>query len=190
MRKSIFKIGLVLLFSFLTVWYGKLNAQQQLPIGYVDSEVILKQLPETKKAMSDIEAIQKLYYDTVQTKEKSIKDKIEIYKSKFEEGQKAIDAGKLNEADIRKLNEELNTLKIELQAMDDSLSTYKQKIQNQLIQKQNELFKPIVEKMTKAIEDLAKEMKLIFVFDKAKDALLYGEKKYDITYDVLKKLNL
>jgi outer membrane protein len=190
LKNSIFKIAVVLALSLITVLYGKVNAQQSLAIGYVDSEVILKQLPETKKAMSDIEALQKLYLDTVQTKEKAIKDKIELYKTKFEEGQKAIDAGKLNEAEIKKLNEELNTLKIELQGMDEDLSVYKQKVQNLLIQKQNELFKPIVEKMTKAIEDIAKQMKIDFVFDKAKDGLLYGDKKFDVTFDVLKKLNL
>ena len=189
MKKSLVKICLVLILSLMFVSIKNIHAQQ-LSIGYVDSEVILKQLPETKKAMSDIEGLQKLYLDTVQTKEKSIKEKIEVYKTKFDEGQKAIDAGKLSEAEIKKLNEELNTLKTEVQAMDEELSNYKQKIQNLLVQKQNELFKPIVEKMTKAIEDIAVSMKITFVFDKAKDGLIYGEKKYDITFDVLKKLNL
>ena len=57
-----------------------------------------------------------------------------------------------------------------------------------MVQKQSEMFKPIKEKITKAIESVAKEMKINFVFDKADGTLIYGDKEFDITFKVLDKL--
>lgn len=50
------------------------------------------------------------------------------------------------------------------------------------------MFKPIKEKITKAIENVAKDLKINFVFDKADGTLIYGDKEYDITFKVLDKL--
>ena len=69
-----------------------------------------------------------------------------------------------------------------------ALIIYRQKIQNDLIKRQNELFEPVKDKITKTIESVAKEMKINFVFDKADGTMLYGDKKYDITFKVLDKL--
>ena len=73
---------------------------------------------------------------------------------------------------MKKLNEEMQGLQKGLQDQDEALTIYKQKVQEELVQKQNELFKPIKEKITKAIENVAKEMKINFVFDKADGTLI------------------
>ena len=67
---------------------------------------------------------------------------------------------------------------------------YKQKVQNELIQKQSELFKPVKDKVIKVIEEVAKKMKINFVFDKAEEygILIYGDKEFDITFKVLDQL--
>jgi outer membrane protein len=76
----------------------------------------------------------------------------------------------------------------EIQTLGEGLDVYKQSIQNILLQRQSELFKPVKEKITKTIEEVAKSMKINFVFDKADGTLLYGDKEYDITFKVLDKL--
>jgi outer membrane protein len=76
----------------------------------------------------------------------------------------------------------------EVQLLDQELALYKQNVQKQLVDMQVELFKPVREKITKAIESLAKELKYNMVFDKASDALIYGDKDIDITFKVLDKL--
>lgn len=162
---------------------------QQLKIGYVDSEIILKQLPESKKVTDELEGLQKLYLDTIQVKEKDLKEKAEIFKKRYEEAQSQVESGQIkSEADLKKLNQEIGDLQKELQTLDEALALYKEKIKNDLLQKQSELFKPIKEKVTKAIEDIAKSMKLNFVFDKADGTLIYGDKEFDITFKVLDKL--
>ncbi len=93
-----------------------------------------------------------------------------------------------SEAEIKALNEEMNLLQNELRILDDSLTSYKQNVREMLINRSNELFKPVKDKVIKAIEDLAKELKYNFIFDKADGVLLFGDKEYDLTFKVLDKL--
>ncbi|MFC2093348.1 OmpH family outer membrane protein, partial [Bacteroidota bacterium] len=93
-----------------------------------------------------------------------------------------------SEEEIKKLEEELGNLQNEIRDLDEGLVFFKQKVQNELIQKQSELFKPIKEKVTKVIEEVAKKMKINFVFDKADGILIYGDKEFDITFKVLDEL--
>lgn len=174
----------LVLFAFVSI----VNAQG-IKVGFVDSEVILKQLPESQKVLAELEGLKKLYIDTIQNKEKNLKSNAESFKVRYEEAQKMVESGQIkSEPDLKKLNEEIQTLQKGLQEQDDALSVYKQKIQEELVQKQGEMFKPIKEKITKSIEAVAKEMKINFVFDKADGTLIYGDKEFDITFKVLDKL--
>ena len=175
------------MFFSLLIFSG--NSYAQLKIGYVDSEVILKQLPEYQKIMDELEALQKLYLDTVQTKENELKEKAENFKIKYEEAEALVSSGTVtSEEEIKQLENELAELQNEIRTLDEGLAIYKQKVQNDLLQKQAELFEPIKEKVTKVIEEVAKQMKINFVFDKADGILLYGDKEFDITFKVLDKL--
>jgi outer membrane protein len=56
-------------------------------------------------------------------------------------------------------------------------------------QKQNELMKPVQDKVFKAIQDVAKEAGYDFVFDRSSEImLLYMNEKHDLTSKVIKKL--
>lgn len=188
MKTQTGKLFVLALFAALLLSAGN-SYSQNLKVGYVDSEIIIKQLPESQKVISDLEGIRKLYIDTIQTKESELKTKAEDFKSKYETAQKKVESGEIkNETELKQLNEEMQNLQRELQDLDEALSLYKQKVQEDLLQKQNELFKPIKEKITKAIENVAKEMKINFVFDKSDGSLIYGDKEFDITFKVLDKL--
>lgn len=186
MKKNYVKLlAFVIILLALT---GVVNAQG-VKVGFVDSEVILKQLPESQKVLAELEGLKKVYIDTIQGKEKELKANAESFKTRYEEAQKMVESGQVkSEAELKKLNEEMQGLQKALQEQDDALTIYRQKVQEELVQKQNELFKPIKEKITKAIENVAKEMKINFVFDKADGTLIYGDKEYDITFKVLDKL--
>jgi outer membrane protein len=158
-------------------------------VGYVDSEIILKQLPEAEQIKQELEALQKLYLDTIQAKENELKEKAETFKTKYEEAQELVASGTItSEEDIKKLEDELAVMQNEIRGLDEGLVIYKQKIQNDLLQKQADLFKPVKDKITKVIEEVAKKMKINFVFDKADGTLIYGDKEFDITFKVLDKL--
>lgn len=165
------------------------NAQaQQSNIAYVDSEIIIRQLPEYQQLTNELESLQRLYLDTIQTKENEIKGKAETFKAEYEAAQARAETTNLSEQEIADLNQRLGFLQQELQQLDQELAMYKQEVQSALIQRQSELFKPVREKVTKAIEDTAKDMKISFVFDKADGNLIYGDKQFDITFRVLDKL--
>lgn len=187
MKTSVIKIVLALAMFVILVSAGK--SYSQAKVAYVDSEVILKQLPESQRIQKDMEALQKIYLDTIGTKEANLKTMAENFKAKYEDAQKRVESGQVKgEADLKTLNDEIQGLQRDIQTEGEALDVYKQKIQQDLLAKQQELFKPVRDKVTKAIEDVAKEMKINFVFDKANGSLIYGDKDSDITFKVLDKL--
>lgn len=178
----------LILATALLASFAAPEAMSQIKVGYVDSETILKQLPEAKAIETEMESLQKLYLDTVQAKENDLKSKAETFKSKYEDAQNRVKSGSISESEVNTLGEEMDKLQTELRDLSEELEGYKSKVQNSLLLKQAELFKPLKDKITKTIEDVAKTMKISFVFDKADGTLLYGDKEYDITFKVLDKL--
>ena len=80
----------------------------------------------------------------------------------------------------------------ELQDLDHKISDYRNKKFGQsgeLFTKQNELMKPVQNKIFKVISDIAKEDDYDYVFDKSGDILLmYTNDKYDLTQKVYDRL--
>lgn len=163
-----------------------LNAQ--VKIAFVDSEIIIAQLPEAVEVRKNLEAQQKFYVDTITAKDSEIKTKADVFKTKYEDAQNQMKAGKLTEEQIKSLEQELGLMQDEINRLDQELTAYKQTVQKILYDLQIELFKPVREKITKSIEALAKELKYNIVLDKASDALIYGDKEIDITFKILDKL--
>ena len=187
MKTSVIKMSLLLAAFIVLIGAGKSFSQAK--VAYVDSEVILKQLPESIQIQKDMEAMQKVYLDTISAKETEIKTQAENFKVRYEDAQKQVESGAIKgEAELKALNEEIQNLQREIQTNSESLDIYKQKVQNDLLAKQQDLFKPVRDKVTKAIEDVAKDMKINFVFDKANGSLIYGDKDSDVTFKVLDKL--
>ena len=81
--KTLFVKTLAIFLFILSIIFSN-NASAQIKVGYVDSEIILKQLPESEKIKTELEALQKLYLDTIQTRETELKEKAEIFKTKYE----------------------------------------------------------------------------------------------------------
>jgi outer membrane protein len=172
----------------LTAAFIYSSVSAQVKVAFVDSDVILKQLPEAQELQKKLEDLQKLYIDTLTTKEKELKDKAASFKTKYEEAQKQVEAGTLKPDEIKALETELANLQVEIQKMEQEYNEYKQSSSETLLKTQSELFKPLKEKIVKVISDVAKELKYNYVLDKASDALIFGDKEFDITFKVLDKL--
>ncbi|MDE3057374.1 MAG: OmpH family outer membrane protein [Bacteroidota bacterium] len=148
----------------------------QLRIGYVNSDTILKNLPEAQEAQDKLAAIGKQWQDELDKMSKSLQAQYEDYQKKQamytdatrqSEQQKLLD----EQQKVQKYNEDKFGAKGEFAMQRDKLMT------------------PIRDKILKAIEKVAKEEKLSFVFDKAGDAVvLYADASYDITYKVLDRM--
>ena len=76
--------------------------------------------------------------------------------------------------------------------MDKKIADYRTKKFGQngeLFNKQNELMKPVQNKIFKVIQDIAKEDDYDYVFDKSGDILLmYTNDKFDLTSKVFERL--
>lgn len=163
---------IILLISTATIF-----AQNPQKIGYVDSQIILTQLPEAIKAQSDLDAMTSVWSNQVDSMKLALQQQY---------------------ADVQK----------QLATMTDDQKQVKQKeliekeqqiyaFQNQkfgqpngeIYQKQETIFEPVKKKIYTAIEQVAKEEGMQFIFDKSGDILLlYADTSFDITFKVLDSL--
>ena len=85
-------------------------------------------------------------------------------------------------------------LEAELVKLEKQISEYREKkfgTNGEMFQKQDELMKPVQNKVFSAIKEVAQEEDYDYVFDRSGDILLlYAKDKYDITVKVLNKLKL
>ena len=140
-------------------------------IAYVQSDVILKQLPEALQADTVLKQIGTQWQDTLMTMQKQIQDKT-----------KQLD-GPITDDAKQKLRAEID--QIQQQGVAYQQEKFGQ--QGAYAQKQEELLTPIRDKVKKAIEAVAAEDKIDVVFDKASPAqdILFASDKIDITFKVL-----
>jgi outer membrane protein len=82
----------------------------------------------------------------------------------------------------------------EIKKLEDELSTFRDKkfgANGEVFQKQNELMKPIQNKIFNTIQQIALEEDLDFVFDRSGDILfLFAKEEHDLTTQVLDRLKL
>ena len=155
---------------------GFLSAQTQ-KIGYVDSQVILNQLPEAIKAQGDLDALTNAWTSHLDSMTADYQKGLADYQKK---------------ANTMKDKEKL-ALQQQLVAQEQAVIDYR-KIKfaqgtGEIYKKQDSIFTPVKNKIYKAIKDVAKKENMKFVFDKAGDVvLLYADPEYDITYKVLDRL--
>jgi outer membrane protein len=151
----------------------------QLKIGYVDSNTIMDNLPDAQDARQKLDGL-------IQDWQKELGDLQSQWQTKYDDYQKR----KLIMTDQTRSDMEAELVKLEQQIAD-----YREKkfgTNGELFQKQDELMKPVQNKVFNAIQDVAEEEELDFVLDKSGgDALLlYAKDQYDITPKVMDKLKL
>jgi len=151
-------------------------AGAQMKIGYINSEQIMQQLPEAVDAQRSIDALVAQWEAELQKMQSDWKKKFDDYDKK-----------KLILTDQVRADQEK-----ELRDLDQSIADYRNKKFGQngeLFQKQNELMKPVQNKIFHTLEDIAKEDGYDYVFDKSGEILLiYANDKYDLTQKVLTRM--
>ena len=166
------------LFSILVIGLAMMgSALAQQKIGFVNSTKIFQEIPEAKEAQRKLESIAKPIQDEIDKREKAIQDKLDAYKQK---------ESLMNDAAKK-------TAQQEIYDMDQKLREYKlDKLGNdgELAKEQDRILNPVKDKILKAIEKVAKELKYSFVFDQTENirVLLYGEPGADLTYKVIDRL--
>lgn len=170
--KRIFFSGLLFIIALPVISYG------QMKIGYVDSDAIMDKLPDAQDAKQKLDVLVQEWQGELNKIENTWKTKYDDYEKR-----------KLIMTDQSRAELEAELVKLEKQ-----ISEYREKkfgTNGEMFQKQDELMKPVQNKVFSAIKEVALEEDYDYVFDKSGDILLlYAKDKYDITMKVLNKLKL
>jgi outer membrane protein len=158
-------------FSFMPF----LNAQR---FSYVDTEYILEKMPEYKSAQKQLDDLADQWKKEIDGKVKEV-DK--LYKQYQAEQV-------LLPQEVRKKREE------EILQKEDELNKYKESKfgkEGELFVKRKDLVKPIQDKVFDAIQKLAKEEDMDFIFDKSGAVtMLYSNAKYDRSDEILEMMGV
>lgn len=150
----------------------------QLKIGYIDSDALMDQLPDVQDARQRLDAMIQEWQNELNQLERDWKTKYDDYEKR-----------KLIMSEQTRAETESELVKLENQ-----IAEYREKkfgTNGELFQKQDELMKPVQNKVFNAIKEVAQEEDLDFVFDRSGDVMiLYAKEKYDITAKVLAKLKI
>lgn len=153
-----------------------LAAAGQQKIGHVSADAILKQLPDAQDAQKQLDGLVAEWQAELNRLQRE-------WETKFSE----YDKKKLIMTDARRAEAEK-----ELRTLDQRIADYRtQKFgQNgELFQKQNELMKPVQDRVFKAIQDVARDEGYDYVLDKSGEILMmYANQQYDLTQKVLERL--
>lgn len=160
----------------LFIFSGTLFGQTQ-KVGYVDSQIILTQLPAAIKAQGDLDALTNLWSNQIDSMKLALQEQY---------------------ADVQKqlatMTEEQKQIKQqELLNLEQQIYTFQnQKFgqpNGEIFLKQEEIFEPVKSKIYAAIEQVAQDEGMQFIFDKSGDViLLYADSAFDITFKVLDQL--
>jgi outer membrane protein len=158
---------LLLIAVFMLGVGGVANAQK---IGHIDTAKLVQNMPDTKKANSELEKIQKTYKDEIDTSIKAYQTKSQKYIAE--------EKAQTPETNARR--------KAELQGDAAKIQQAEQIATQELRKKEIELKNPIYEKAQKAIKEVAAAKGLVYVFNSAPGGgLIIFEKGTDI-YDAVK----
>jgi outer membrane protein len=170
--KSTFISFLICLIIFPSISFA------QLKIGYVDSDTILDNAPDMQEVKQKIDAMLQEWQTELRKMESELKAKKDDYDKRKLIMTDETSADAL--ADINKREKEIADFR------DKKFGA-----NGELFQKQDELMKPIQNKILNIIQALAQEEELDYVFDRSGDIMfLYAKPDYDLTAKVIEKLKI
>ena len=157
------------------IFFTAVSYSQQ-KIGYVDSKVILETLQDARDAQTNLDNFVQKWKLELQ----SLTDSLVLMKDDYEKKKLILtEKVKQQKEDEIKLQEKMVT----------DFKQNKFGENGEYFQKQQELMKPVQDRVFKAIQDVAKEGGYDFVIDRSTQLmLLYMNDRYDLTQKVIKKL--
>lgn len=147
---------------------------QTSKMAFVDSEIILRDLPEAQQASKDLETMVKPWQDEFEKMRLDLQKQIEDYQK-----QRSLMPVDRRESEEQRLG----------QLQQKATEFFSKKLDprtGEVVAEREKKLAPIREKILKTIEVVAKEEGFTFVVDRSN--ILYGDAKADLTYKVLDRL--
>ena len=169
--KKIFKV----LFLGVTLFVLTGVANAQMKIAYVNSAEILDAMPESAKVRSNLES----YYAELQSQLQSM---VEEYSKKVQD----YEANQASMSNLVKQSQEKGIVD-----MENRIQQFRVNAEEEMAKKQEELLKPVLDKVQNAINAVGKEKGYTYIIDNAAGTLVYlGTDAIDASKDVKSKLGI
>ncbi len=171
MNKQIFLLILVFVTSSLGIYGQK--------FGYIDSEYITSKMPEYQKAQEDIEKLTTKWVKEISDKNNEV--------TKLEKAFRAEEVLLTEEMKQQRLKAITDKEK-EARELQNKVFG----INGELFKKKQDIMRPILDEVAKAIEKIARQKRLDFIFDKSSDglAMLYTNPTHDYTDYIMEELGI
>jgi outer membrane protein len=161
----------------MTVMTGNISSAQNIKIGFVNSAKILQEYPDAQEANKKLDEMGKRWQSELEKMSRDLQQRYEDFQKK---------EPLLKEEEKRTQREELVTLEQRgIQFRQGKFGS-----DGELAIATDSLLRPIKLRVMQVIEQIAKEEKIQFMFDRNDQimVLLYGELKYDYTNLVIDRL--
>lgn len=154
-------------------------AQAPVKIGYTNVDYVMSQMPESKQIEADLKS-----YSA------QLENQLKSKYAEFEAKGQAYQKGAATMTDVVKADKEK-----ELMSLRSSIEEFQKNADQSLQKKQQQLMEPALDKLQKAIDDVAKENGYTYVFNSdagygTTPVLLHGPEDGNISDLVLKKMGV
>ncbi|MDZ7718509.1 MAG: OmpH family outer membrane protein [Balneolaceae bacterium] len=156
-----------------------LAVSAQLRVAVMNPDSVLDAMPESAEVQAELESY-------IQERQNTFQQRYQDWIDQMTEYSEQAEAGNLSQEEQAEEEERLNELQQEL-------NSFQQRIQQQIQQRQTELFNPLLMRVEEAMAEVSEEMGYDYVLNKSSnmgDPIVYytSERAPDITQQVIDKL--
>lgn len=169
--KSILNYTIIALLSIASI--TSVSAQK---FAHINSQLLMVEMPEMKSADTQIQTYQESLM-------KKGQDMVQAFEAKYLAYAEEANKGELNKIQMQQKEGELGK---EQQA----IQSYEQEVQKLLGQKRQSLYKPLIEKVKLAIEEVGKEGGYTMIFESGSGVLVHATESDDIMSLVKAKIGM
>lgn len=153
-------------------------AAAQQDIAYIDSDEVLEQMPEYASVQEELDQLEQEWRSEIEAQEEEVDALVEEFQAR--ELLYTPDEQERQQERIREARREVERLRDEYFGPE-----------GQLFQRQQELMRPLQERVLEAVEDIAESAGYDYVFDTAGEYLfMYAAPQHDLTEDVILELGI
>lgn len=170
---------LLLVAGFIGFTTFAIAQEKPLKIGYTNVDYLIASMPESKQIEGDL----KVYKDQL---DKQLEIKVKEFREKYDSYEK----GASMMTDVIRADKEK-----ELQDLNGQIEAFQKNAEKSLQEKQQKLMKPVLEKIQKAIDDVAVENGFTYILSSdgamgQVPIILYGQDSLNVSDTVLKKMGI
>lgn len=157
----------------IVLFIGATSMSAQTKVAHINTQELVASMPEMKEADKELEKIAKTYETEIRNLASAFESKVKRYES---------------EADSK--SEEENMARgQELQEMQQNIQAYRQQAMEELEEKEQNIYQPLLEKARKAIEKVGKAQGFDYILDSTMGSGVIMAEGKDLLEDVKKELN-